>query len=512
MIPGGFLTRLTNTITPRLWLLVLPLAILSAACAGLIGPTSKPATGDTTPPTVSITSPAAGASVSGTIAITAAASDNVAVASVQLQVDGSNFGAAATAAPYSASLNTTTLANGKHTLTAVATDTSNNKATSAAVSITANNTNGPLPTVSITSPVSGGTVSGTISVAANASGSAGIANVQFQVDGASLGAADTTAPYSASLNTTSLANGKHTLTAVATDTSKNKATSAAVSITVNNTSQALTVSITSPASGSTVSGTISVTASASASAGVASVQFLLDGVALGSADTSSAYAVSWDTTTASNGGHVLAAKAADKSGNSATSGNVNVTVSQAGPPPPPPAGDDITVSDASGSGQTNRAISVSRAFVQGEIADFAQASVAGTSVLTQCDVKNRWPDGSLKFAIVSFVIPSIPANGSVVVAFSNQASGNNTGFLAQSDLLGGTYNFDGKIQLTGAASHSISARAILTAAGSCQDPGSDPDGGKFECSYWLKGPIVTAVILEDRAGKDVQFRDMPRLE
>jgi hypothetical protein len=500
MIPGGFLTRLTNTITCRLWLLVLPLAMLSAACAGLTSSNSKPATGDTTPPTVSITSPASGASVSGTIAVTATASDNVAVASVQFQVDGSNLAAAATTAPYSASLNTTTLANGKHTLTAVATDTSNNKATSATVSITVNNTNSTLPTVAITSPVSGAAVSGTITVTANASDSVGIASVQFQIDGSNLGAAATTAPYSASLNTTTLANGNHTLTAVATDTSNNKATSAAVSITVNNTTQpAVTVSVTSPSSGATVSGTISVTANATAAAGIASVQFLLDGASLGSADTSSPYSVSWDTTTVSNGGHVLAAKATDKSGNSATSSNINVTVSQAGPPPPPPAGNDVTVSDASGLGQTNRAISISRAFVQGEIADFAQAAVAGTVILTQCDVKNRWPDGSLKFAIVSFVIPSIPANGSVVVSFSNQTSGNNTGFLAQSDLLAGTYNFDGKMQLTGAASHSISARAILTAAGSCQDPGSDPDGGKFECTYWLRGPIVTAVILEDRA-------------
>src|SRR5580700_10464726 len=148
---------------------------------GACGGGSSPAVnhGDTTPPTVSITSPTSGASVSGTIAVTATASDNVAVAGVQFQVDGSNLGAAVTTTPYSASLNTTTLANGKHTLTAVATDTSNNKATSAAVSITANNTNGTLPTVSITSPASGSTVSGTITVTANASDSAGIANVQF---------------------------------------------------------------------------------------------------------------------------------------------------------------------------------------------------------------------------------------------------------------------------------------------------------------------------------------------
>jgi hypothetical protein len=503
MFSKKLVTQLARTFTHRLWLLVLPLAMLNAACSGLTTSTSKPPTGDTTPPTVSITSPASGATVSGAITVTANASDNVAVASVQFQVDGSNFGTLDTSAPYSASLSTTTLTNGKHSLTAVAIDTAGNKATSAAVSVTVNNTGDTTPpTVSITSPASGVTVSGTITVTANASDNVAVASVQFQVDGSNLGAAVTSTPYSVSLNTTTLTNAAHTLTAIATDTSNNKTTSAGVSITVNNTnSTPVTVSIISPVLGATVSGTVSVTANASAGAGVASVQFLLDGANLGSPDTSSPYAVSWNTTTASNGSHTLAAKATDKSGNTATSGTVTVNVSQSTPPPPPPVGDEATITDGSGLGQTNRPISISRPFVQGEIANFAQASIGGTALPTQCDVKNRWPDGSLKFAVVSFVIPSIAANGSVVVSFSNQASGNTTGYLAQSDMLNSSYNFDGQIQLAGTASHNISARAILSAAGSCKDPGNDPDSGQFVCTYWLKGPIVTAVILEDRAGR-----------
>ena len=97
---------------------------------------------DTTPPTVSITSPVSGATVSGTISITATASDNVAVASVQLQVDGANSGAADTTSPYSFSLDTTTLTNANHTLTAIATDTSGNKTTSAGVPVTVANGSG----------------------------------------------------------------------------------------------------------------------------------------------------------------------------------------------------------------------------------------------------------------------------------------------------------------------------------------------------------------------------------
>jgi len=97
---------------------------------------------DTTPPTVSITSPTSGSTESGTITVTATAADNIAVASVQLQVDGANSGAADTTSPYNFSLDTTTLTNANHTLTAVATDTSGNKTTSAGVSITVANQSG----------------------------------------------------------------------------------------------------------------------------------------------------------------------------------------------------------------------------------------------------------------------------------------------------------------------------------------------------------------------------------
>ncbi len=76
--------------------------------------------GDTTPPTVSVTAPAINATISGVTTVSANATDNVGVTSVQFKVDSANTGAAITAAPYNYSLNTTALSNGNHILTAVA--------------------------------------------------------------------------------------------------------------------------------------------------------------------------------------------------------------------------------------------------------------------------------------------------------------------------------------------------------------------------------------------------------
>src|SRR5262249_18636543 len=160
-------------------------------------------------------------------------------------------------------------------------------------------------------------------------------------------------------------------------------------ITVNNTSTTpLTVSITSPVAGATVSGTVTVVATATASDAITGVQFRLDGANLGSQVKASPYSISWDTTQTSNGSHVLSAQVSDQAGKTANSSNVSVTVAQV-TTPPPPAGDNITLSDTSGTAQSNRPISISRPFVQGEIPNFAQASINGAPLLTQCDVKNR---------------------------------------------------------------------------------------------------------------------------
>ena len=58
--------------------------------------------------------------------------------------------------------------------------------------------------------------------------------MQFKLDGANLGAEDTTSPYSVTWNSTTATNGSHTLTAVARDAAGNSTTSAGVSVTVNN--------------------------------------------------------------------------------------------------------------------------------------------------------------------------------------------------------------------------------------------------------------------------------------
>jgi hypothetical protein len=102
---------------------------------------APPAT-DNTPPTVAITSPANNATLTNQVTIQATASDNVGLAGVQFQIDGSLVGNEDLTSPYSVSLNTWQHKNGAHVLSAIARDWAGNKST-ATVNVTIANTGQP---------------------------------------------------------------------------------------------------------------------------------------------------------------------------------------------------------------------------------------------------------------------------------------------------------------------------------------------------------------------------------
>jgi len=103
---------------------------------------------DVTPPSVAITAPAPGANLTGTVTVTADASDNSGtVAGVQFFLDGAPLAPEITTAPYSTPWNTVTATNGSHTLTARARDGAGNQTVSSGVAITVTNSTSTDPAV-----------------------------------------------------------------------------------------------------------------------------------------------------------------------------------------------------------------------------------------------------------------------------------------------------------------------------------------------------------------------------
>jgi Concanavalin A-like lectin/glucanases superfamily/Bacterial Ig-like domain/Bacterial Ig domain/PKD domain/Glucose / Sorbosone dehydrogenase len=532
--------------------------VVARDIAGNSGPQSNLATAtvtaDTTGPTVSVTAPTGGSTVTGSVLVTATAADDVGMGNVQFQLDGANLGAADATAPYEATWDTTSASNGTHSLTAIARDAAGNPTTSSAVSVTVDNTVTPPPPDLVAAysfdeasgPSAGdnsgngntGTLTGatwttagrfgsaisfdgvddTVVVAdsssldltagvtmmawvratalgnkwrtvlfkertgnivygvyanrntglpiaevttgtsvKNATGTAGLpldawAHVTATYDGAALrlyvdgalitttavtgampvstgplrvggnsiwgeyfqglidevrvyrralstaeiqtdmarrvGVPDTEAPtaptglvatgalgratlsWTAATDNTGVAKyaihrsttagfvvgptnkigeatgttyadngppaGVYFYRVVALDASNNAGPpSNEASATVTADTTAPTVSVTAPAGGTTVSGTVSITAAAADDVGVAGVRLRVDGVDVGSEDTTAPYEASWNTSAASNGTHTITAVARDASSNSRTSEPVQVTVDNTVAPPPP---------------------------------------------------------------------------------------------------------------------------------------------------------------------------------
>jgi hypothetical protein len=185
----------------------------------------------------------------------------------------------------------------------------------------------PAPTtlplsVSITSPLSGATVS-TASYTITATATvfpATVTSVDFYEDDVLLGS-DITSPFSYTRN--GAAAGPHTLKAVATDSTSGTATSATVNITAGNTPPV--VAVTSPATGGVIAAgsDVTLTATATDDVSVASVEFFVDNVSVGS-DTTSPYNATWSN--APLGFHAVTAVATDNLDLTTTSAVVNVSV------------------------------------------------------------------------------------------------------------------------------------------------------------------------------------------
>jgi hypothetical protein len=272
---------------------------------------------DGTPPGVALTSPAQGMHVGGTVTLEATASDNQAVATVEFYAGSTWLGTDSTP-PYTKQWDTAGL-EGAYTLRANAYDTAGNLASSAGVEVIVDNT---APTTALSAPEQSARVRGTVQVSATASDNRALSKVEFYAGGTLIGT-DTTAPYAASWDTTSLADGSAALTSRAYDLAGNATSSAVRSVIVDNT--APTVAITSPANGSSVFLSATVQASASDTSGITQVVFYDGGAVIGT-DTTAPYSVSWNVLSAYKGWHTLTAKAYDGAGNLMTSAPISVKV------------------------------------------------------------------------------------------------------------------------------------------------------------------------------------------
>lgn len=154
----------------------------------------------------------------------------------------------------------------------------------------------------------------------------------------------------------------------------------------------------------------------------------------------------------------------------------------------------VTLTDQTGSTQNARPTTVSRVFKQGEIGGYPRPSVAGTALVAwQSNVMNRWADGSVKHALISFT-QTVGASSSIPVLFVNDPNPCHLGNQAACDASAPTQaqilafnsgSWGAGISATvNSVSQSVSARTMIAA-------------GAWH--FWIKGPLCNQIVVEDRS-------------
>lgn len=188
--------------------------------------------GDTTPPSVSLSSPTSGSTVSGVVNVAVSATDDVGVTKIEYALDGSLI-AAFSPPVSSSSWDSTGAQDGPHTLTVTAYDAAGNTA-QASVSFTVRNQfDTTAPSVSVLSPPDGTRIGRRTKVGVQAADDVGLSDVKVYGDSTRIGTVRCSGAYcsgSVTWRTSSVTHGPHTISAVATDTSGNSRSSTPITV------------------------------------------------------------------------------------------------------------------------------------------------------------------------------------------------------------------------------------------------------------------------------------------
>lgn len=145
----------------------------------------------------------------------------------------------------------------------------------------------------------------------------------------------------------------------------------------------------------------------------------------------------------------------------------------------------VTVREKAGQTATNLPLTFGHVFSKGDVPNSIAVSANGTLLATQCDVKSRHPDGSVRHAVISVILPQVTAHSDLVLSLVPTTGDTGGTPMTKADIL--ATDIQSLIRLTDLAGcgYSGNLTADLRAAINNQS----------ELTYWLKGDICTEIIV-----------------
>ena len=148
----------------------------------------------------------------------------------------------------------------------------------------------------------------------------------------------------------------------------------------------------------------------------------------------------------------------------------------------------LIVNEKSGVSTKNYPLTFGHIFKQGDAHGTVSVNIGGIPVPTQCDIKSTYNDGSIRFAVLSLLVPTMPANGSVPLTLESGGVNQNTSALTKSEIT--ATNIDAQILLSSLSDSGYSGNLTADLSTAINDTAN--------LKYWLSGNVVTEVIVEQR--------------
>ena len=145
---------------------------------------------------------------------------------------------------------------------------------------------------------------------------------------------------------------------------------------------------------------------------------------------------------------------------------------------------NVVVYEKAGITTSNYPLTFGHVFKKGDVPNSVMVTLDGQVLNSQFDIKRHWDDGSVKYGVISVIIPEVPANGTVNLVLETNDVPNNSGAMTKDAIL--ATNVESRIELTGLSGSGYSGNltaSLRTAITNAQT-----------LDYWLQGPVCTEII------------------
>lgn len=154
----------------------------------------------------------------------------------------------------------------------------------------------------------------------------------------------------------------------------------------------------------------------------------------------------------------------------------------------------LTIVEKDGTSTNNYPLTFGHVFKDGDVSQYVQVRYNGSLLTTQCDVKTTYSNGSVRFAVISVVLPSITANSTNAISLETQSSTASSGYMEKSGILAS--NIEDEIRLTNISGSGYSGS--LTADLNAQIAASPG------LSYWLQGSIASEILIRQQLNNSLE--------